>query len=376
MQICMLSSEFPPNCAGIGYHVYHLSRRLVTRGHKVVVITRGSWKSKWHREFIEGIEVYRVWYMPTYPFHIKLHTVSVNRLLQQLQIDFDVVHLHSPLVPYVKRLAPYVATQHGTTISDINRRKTRDLYSLGLKVLRYPLIAIDRRISRNASTVLAISRGCGEELRQIYGVCAKKIVVIPNGVDTDFFTPAEKPTIGEPCVLYTGRLDARKGVEDLVPCATYVCREKPKARFVVTGDGPLASDMKRKVHTANLDANFQFTGFVFRGVLLQHYREASVFVLPSYYEGLPTSLLEAMSCGIPSVATDIEGNSEVITDGETGLLVPPRNPRLLAEAILKLLDDEELRSQIGANARKHIVENYDWGLVVDRIEAIYEACLD
>ncbi|MFC1848232.1 glycosyltransferase family 4 protein [Chloroflexota bacterium] len=372
MQICMIAGEFPPNCSGPGYHVYHLARRLVRRGHKVVVITRGTWQSNWRREFVEGVEVFKVRYMPVYPFHTRLHGIFVSRVLQRLGMDFDVLHLHSPLVPYLRSLPPYIATQHGTTRSDIEMQNTHTLYSMGLKLFRHSLIAADRKISRNASIVIAVSRSCAIELQHVYGVCADKIVTIPNGVDTDFFVPVETLDIVRgPSILYSGRLDARKGVEDLVPCAAHICSQRPEVRFVIAGDGPLASKMKRMVSAANLDANFRFVGFLNHRHLLEHYQQASVFVLPSYYEGLPLSLLEAMSCGIPVVATDIDGNSEVIADGETGLLVPPGDPHRLAVAILKFLDDDGFRRQIGASARRHIAQNYDWELIVDRIERAY-----
>lgn len=112
-----------------------------------------------------------------------------------------------------------------------------------------------------------------------------------------------------------------------------------------------------------------------RSKLLEYYQNATIYVLPSYYEGLPTTLLEAMSCGIPSIATDVEGSSELISDGETGLLVPPRNPKRLAEAILRLLEAEELRQKLGDNARKHIVNNYDWEIITDSVEKVYEKCI-
>lgn len=373
MRICMLTSDFPPYCGGIGYHVRNVARRLAGRGHQVTVLTRGNWNQEWHRELIEGTEVYRVRYVPIYPFDVKLHGMYVNRLLKHLRRDFDVVHVHTPLIPYLKKLVPYIATQHNTTMSDIKMRKTHDLYTLVLKLLQYPLIATDRRISSNASIVIAVSEGIAEESQQVYGICPEKMVVIPNGVDTDFFTPAEKPTTVEPCVLYAGRLDARKGIEDFVTCATYVCREKPETKFVVAGSGrgTLETSIKRKVQAANLAANFQFTGFVDQKVLLQYYRQASVYILPSYYEGMPLTLLEAMSCATPCIATDVVGSSEVIVDNETGYLVPPENPARLAQATLRLLNDKQLRKKLGENARKRVLEYYDWNIIVDRLEELY-----
>ena len=80
-----------------------------------------------------------------------------------------------------------------------------------------------------------------------------------------------------------------------------------------------------------------------------------------------------MSCGIPAIATEVEGNSEVITHGETGLLVPPRNPEKLTEAILRLLDDAQLRNRLGQNARKHVEDNYRWEIIAEKMEEVYQA---
>ena len=102
---------------------------------------------------------------------------------------------------------------------------------------------------------------------------------------------------------------------------------------------------------------------------------ATICVLPSYHEGLPTVLLEAMSCGIPTVATSVAGNSEVVKDGKTGFLVPPKEPKRLAEAILTLLGDQKLRQEMGKNARKQAEESYDWEVIISKIEECYSSVL-
>ena len=90
------------------------------------------------------------------------------------------------------------------------------------------------------------------------------------------------------------------------------------------------------------------------------YQSSTMYVLPSYYEGLPTTLLEAMACGLPSIATNVAGSSEVIIHGQTGLLVPPKCPEILSESIQGLLADGQRRKDIGNNGRRYVKENYDW----------------
>ena len=98
-------------------------------------------------------------------------------------------------------------------------------------------------------------------------------------------------------------------------------------------------------------------------------------MVPSHYEGLPTVLLEAMSCGLPVVATNVGGNSDVISSGKNGFLVPPKSPQVLSKVILKLLDDSKLRKEIGAAARKTIERSYTWDKIADKIQKCYEDML-
>ena len=371
MKICMISADFPPATSGISFAVYNLARRLVLRGYKVTVITRGNWDRNWEHEIVEGIDLYRVRFWPLYPYHVKIHGLFIKALLNKLKLEFDVLHLHTPLVPYFKKIGPYIATQHNTIISQINKRKILDFYSFVFKTLKNQLISIDQEIPKHASCVIATSKGVADELHRFYGIPATKITVIPNGVDTDLFRPADIAGIKGSRILYTGRLDAGKGIEDIVACAKIVCAELPAAVFVIIGDGPLSRSMKQWVYDANLESNFQFVGWVNQQYLVEYYQQASVYLFPSYSEGMPLTLLEAMSCACPCVATDIVGNADVVLDGGTGFLVPPGNPKSLAEAIVKLLTDEQLRKQMGTNARKRVLAEYDWNIIVGMVEEVY-----
>jgi glycosyltransferase involved in cell wall biosynthesis len=264
-----------------------------------------------------------------------------------------------------------VLTEHGTVKSDIHNSELLDIHSMVIKLFTREFISLDVKAIKNSDIITVVSNSCAKELREIYKI-DRRIIIVNNGVDTNFFAPKERNDMKEPYILYTGRLDSRKGLVDLIESAKYVCQEHYDIKFILTGKGPIKKYLERRINELGLKKNFYFAGFVARSKLLEYYQNATVYVLPSYYEGLPTTLLEAMSCGIPSIATDVEGSSELITDGETGLLVPPRDPKKLAEVILKVLDDEELRERISINARRHIVDNYDWEIITDKIEEAYK----
>jgi glycosyltransferase involved in cell wall biosynthesis len=366
----MLTHEFPPGPGGVAPYVHNLSKRLVQRGHNVTVISRGSWR-KSDYEKIDGISVYRVRFVPWYPSPFWLHGVWVNRMFKSLESDLDLLHVHGALVPLVHTSIPTVFTSHGTLKKDISNMPIKSFHFFVVKILSPQLFNVERGHLKRADVITTVSKSGVEELIKYYGI-DKGITVIGNGVDCNVFAPAQKKQTNEPYILYTGRLETRKGLVDLIESARYVCQKHSSLKFVLVGKGTIEQMLKAMVSKLGLEQNFLFAGYTSnRDKLIEYYRNATIYVLPSYYEGLPTSLLEAMACGIPSIATNVEGSSEVITDGETGLLVPPRNPKSLAEATLKLLDDEELRDRMGANGRAHIVNNYDWESIVNRIESIY-----
>lgn len=367
MHICMVASEFPPKCGGLGYYVYHLSKNLTQRGYKITVLARGSWIRNYHQT-TDGISVHRVRFLPLYPFHLQAHEPFLNRLLKSMEPELDIVHLHNHGIPIVNTSLPVVVTEHGIMKSFIDHLEPLDLFSLGLKMFSPMYISLDRKVLRRADNVIAISRTCAEELNTFYGI--DNAVVITNGVDTNFLTPA-KSKKQSLLVLYVGALTTEKGLPDLIRAATYVRRDYPDIKFILAGRGRMERNIKSLVHRLNLADSFFFAGYVERHQLREYYQQAAVLVLPSYHEGLPTVLLEAMACGIPSVATNVAGNSEVVVHGETGFLTPPKNPEKLAEAILRLLGDEKRRKTMGANARKRAEEHYDWGIITNKIEKIY-----
>ena len=373
MNICMLTSEFPPDLGGISYGVYDLSRKLIKRGHSITVITRGTWKKSLYEE-LDGIHVYRVRFIPWYPSPFWLHGTWVNRLFKSLESDFDLLHVQGSLVPFIHTSLPVVHTSHGTTQKDIDNMAIKSFHFFIAKLLGKQLIKAERDLLYRADVITAVSRSCANELKIYYGI-EKEIVIIYAGVDTGYFTPRDNNHTGEAYVLYTGRLETRKGIADLIEAAKYVCQKYPDTKFILTGKGTVEKHLKELVNDLNLEKNFYFPGYVDRDAVIKYYQNATVYVLPSYYEGLPTTLRESMSCGIPTVATNVEGSSELIADGETGLLVPPRDPQKLSEAILKLLDNEELRKQIGLKARRYIEGNCDYEIIADRIEAAYESAL-
>lgn len=209
------------------------------------------------------------------------------------------------------------------------------------------------------------------------GVSATNLRLIPgSGVDCRRFAPSPDKVRqpGRTRILYTGRLLWDKGIGEFVEAAKFL--QGRGLDFVAAGSpdpGNPAAVPKEKLQEWEAQGFVHFLGHVEDVPTLL--AEADVFVLPSYREGLPRSLIEAAACGLPLVATDVPGCRDVITDRLDGLLVPPRDAAALADAICKLVNDPNLASRLGANAREKAKRVFDEDLIVDRTLDVYRELL-
>jgi glycosyltransferase involved in cell wall biosynthesis len=206
-----------------------------------------------------------------------------------------------------------------------------------------------------------------------------KIVVIPNGIGA-----AAPPAAGNRSeTLHVGdgdrvigtisRLVWKRGNEELLEAAALVRHAIPSATLVVVGDGPLRPALEARARELGLNDGVRFLGAVPQAArLLPHF---DVFILSSVLEGMSNSLLEAMAAGRPVVATRVGGNPEVVVEGETGFLVPPKDPRALADAVLRLLRDRELAHRFGEAARRRVESQFSLEQMVHRMEDLYDDLL-
>jgi glycosyltransferase involved in cell wall biosynthesis len=368
----MITGDFPPDCGGIGYYVYNLSKILKKRGYKITVLTRGSFFKGITATDLDGITVWKIRYLPIYPFHVRFHGYFLNDILQKNEKKFDIIHFHSPLVPSLKTNLPIVVTEHSTQIGLISNYTNQDLASIITKIFAREFIALDYEVLRNSDIITTVSNSSKNEIETMIPE-KKEIHVIGNGVDTNLFQPDPNIKRDQKTILYTGRLVGLKGISDLIISAKEVCKKFPDSKFIITGKGPNRGYLERLVAKLKLTENIFFTGYIDRKKLLTLYQSSTIYVLPSYHEGLPTSLLEAMSCGLPSIASDVAGSSEVIINNQNGILVPPKCPEELSRQIINLLDSKSERDRLAKSARDYIIHNYDWNIIVDKIEKIYHS---
>jgi len=203
------------------------------------------------------------------------------------------------------------------------------------------------------------------------GVKAHRVHTIWNGIDVSRFSYAG-PVAGGPVVM-VGRLSPEKDVETLLRAIAIATRQEPTLRLLVAGDGPCLRDLKRTSDELGLAKSVEFLGNVSDVPALL--RQASMSVLSSLTEGISLTLLEAMSCGLPVVATRVGGNPEVVAENETGMLVPPRDPEALAAAILRVWRNSELGRRMGLAGRHRVEAHFDVRRMIGRYESLYLAAL-
>jgi glycosyltransferase involved in cell wall biosynthesis len=359
----MITPEFPPKVGGIGFYVFNLSRKLVERGHKVTVITEGSWKKQC--EYVDGIRVYRTRYFHLRPFHIHFHGIFVNKLLKSIERDLDVVHIHLPYSPPIFTSLRVIVTVH--TLARAGMTKSLLVNSMKKAVISKLIFPLDHKVLSRAEIVTSVSYTVSEELRKFHNC---EVEVIGNGVDTEFFVPKENSNDSQ-CILFSGRLILEKGLLDLIECAKHVCDKYPSASFVLAGSGPLEETLRKSIEREGLSKNFTLLRAVDRNKLLLHYQNSTIFVLPSHYESFPNVLLEAMACGIPVVATRVCDIPKIVKDGENGFLVPPKDPYALARAIVILLEDEKLRKRMGRASRDRVEALYSLNALTEKMLSYY-----
>lgn len=231
-------------------------------------------------------------------------------------------------------------------------------------------ILIDRLTSRWADKIVVISKAIKNTLIKREKISPEKIEVVYNGIDLSSFRiedKREKDSI--PKVGIVGRLHPDKGHRYFLEAAAQIIKKKPKVEFRVVGNGPLRKELEALSNKLELSGKVIFAGE--RRDILKIISSLNILVLSSLEEGLGNVLLEAMATGKPVVATKVGGVPEVVLDGETGILVPPKNSDALARAILKLLMNRALARGMGQAGRKRVEKYFNIDRMVNETEKVY-----
>lgn len=367
-RVLMVISLFSPFRGGAEQQCLLLSRRLIDAGVEVRVLTRAL-PGLPREEEVEGVPVLRdIRTLPQGKLFGLTYLFSTVWYLWRLRRTCDIIHchilqgFHSPAAVIVGRLCskPVIVKASATgALSDFGLLRGSTLGGLWLALVR------------RAGRVVTICRASTSEARAA-GVAPDRVVCIPGGVDTVAFAPAAMP-VQDRTVVFVGRLDRMKGVHVLIDAFACLVRAMPEARLTVVGDGPERAALQNQCRTAGLEGRVVFSGQ--QDDVRPFLHAGAVFALPSFSEGLPGVLLEAMACALPVVAARAGGVEDIVAHGRTGLLVDPGDTAGLATALQQVLADRGVARRFGRAARDHVREHFSITHTAARYLQLYEELL-
>jgi glycogen(starch) synthase len=395
-KVCFISPEYLPLSGGTGSYVYYLSNELMKNGYDINIITGGQ-KAK-DIKLSPQLSV-NFLQIPKTPI-VKSFLFAGNsyRKLRSMRdtLNADITHANLPLVPNFAVPSnigkAHISTVHSTWEGESNAIRGEPYSRLNanekfMVSFTWFLRIFEERMMKRSKRLIAVSDFTRKELTQYYGVSESKIRVIHNGVDTVKFQPAAdkrkvKAELGfnpdDLAIVSVGRLYARKGLFTLIESMPAVTCKFPNAKFIISGKGQNTEMNKLINHAQSLGVkdNIIFTGYFPDKKLPKLYQAADVFAFSTFYEHHPFAMLEALATGLPVVTTNVGGIPETIRDGKDGFMCQPFNPKQFSDRILYLLEHPAAAQEMGSQARKTIMEQFDWRIIVKKVLAVYDEVLN
>ena len=373
MKVILVTEGYPPKIGGLEKVVYEVAHRLSTNGHDVSVVTIAADTTATF-EIDNKIKIYRlkIKKIGSAKDAVKNLFLLIKNVFLLLQIFHkekpDVANIHyigylSSIFYIVNKVVrvPYIASIHGTDIE-----KTEQNVSKIKKMLIKKILSGSNCIFSNSGALLKTAQKLtGNHLVQ-------KSIVIGNGINLSNYKNVFRPSVRD-TIIGIGRFVHKKGFDVLIQAFYQIQNENEQARLILAGSGPELEKCKNLSKSLGIDEKVTFLGFVNNENIQDLFEKAAVFVLPSRMEAFGVVLLEAMASGVPIVATATGGIPGIITDGINGTLVPPGNPDSLAQAILLLLENKDVRIRYSSTALD-FVKKYDWDSIIHQYEKNYRLC--
>jgi len=371
MRVLMFNYEYPPIGGGAANATQRLLQALAERGRPTVDLVTSSVGATVIEHPWPTVTVHRLNIGKKGSWHYQnsrdllTYSLRAGRYATRLRrhYAYDLAHAFFGIpggwLARRTRL-PYIVSLRGSDVPGYNPR----FHWLDQLLFR----RLSRSIWHESRAVIANSQG----LRQLAWQTAptQPIDIIPNGVDTNDFSPAPQPTDRPLTILSTSRLTARKGLGDLLDGFARFHPTTPTAILRLVGDGDIAPVLKARADALGLTANVQFVGRLDHHAIADEYRRADIFVLPSRNEGMSNSLLEAMASGLAIVTTETGGTRELVND-ENGIVIRSPLAPAIAEALRTLAADPERRRRM-MRASRLAAETMSWSAMADAYQHLYE----
>ena len=378
MRILFFNYEFPPLGGGAGNASSYIFQEYAKNPDIRVDFITASVDEKQHvLKMGDNITIHR---LPIGKNPNNIHYQSKRELIKYYQEaykfakklvkenQYDLTHsFFSVPCGYVsyklwkKYKIPYIISLRGADVPGYSERFTF-LYKF--------ITSIIKKIWKNAYFVIANSQGFRE--LALKSDPEKEIGVITNGIDIEEFFPApDKKEADRFTIICVSRVTPRKGIRFLIQAFNILSRRYDYIRLVIVGDGNERASLEDLVQALELKEKVLFTGPVLHEKVLEYYQKANIFALPSMNEGMSNTMLEALACGLPLVATDTGGTRELIEEGQNGFIVKMKESHDLAEKIEKFLLNRNLEKEMGRKSRE-IAKKFAWSVVANKYIDLYD----
>jgi N-acetyl-alpha-D-glucosaminyl L-malate synthase BshA len=368
-----------------GSFVFDEAKMLVKKGFEVHVVTQHNPHIP-YEEIMDGIHVHRFKWLEPKEFKALVHfngLIDNFRLITYIislffnlmwiikKYNVNVVHSHSVIptgfigVIVAKIMGkPVFITAHGM---DVNNFEEKTFFKL---LIQFSL--------NNCNKAIAVSKNLALKMIS-FGVDEDNILILRNAIDTDRFKPINNQKIrkiyninnNDILILFVGYLDTFKGIFELINAFDKIQQDNKNVKLMIVGTGPKKHELKDKITKMNLKNSIIFTGKLRPDEMHDYYQAADIFTLPSYTEGLPLVVLEAMACGLPVVVSNVGGIPEVINEGENGFLISPKNEEILTKKLIILVKNTQLRNQFAKKSVKIIENEFDINKKINRLINLY-----
>lgn len=372
----MISPQFAPMVGGYEQACKRLSIALSARGHAVTVWAERRDRDWSKSEIIQGVEVRRWWCNYQRYFHTVTSLFGLAGYLLRLGRGYDVWHVHQYGLHSALTVAIGIVLRRPVVLKITSTSNSGIKNTLASGLFPRLISALHRRVD----AIVALTRETAAEA-EFFGIPRTRIHLLGNGVDTSTFRPyvdnkhhhlpSALASNDVELVIFVGRLTEEKNVLGLLRAwASALSELESKWTLVIIGDGPMRKELTDNVKALKLESSVHFVGH--QTNISEWLSSASIFVLPSLYEGLSNALLEAMSSGLPVVVTRVSGATELVEDTGSGKVVPIADDESLASAIKDLANSKELRFEMGARGRFVIQNRYAVEHVASLHERMYE----
>ncbi len=367
------------NVGGPAIHTVLLTDKLDPRRYETILVTGTEGETEGSMRYLAEERGITPFVIPEMGREISFREdlTALWKLIRLIQREKpDIIHTHTAKAGFLGRIAAICTgrrkrlyhTFHGHVFhSYFGERKTR------------AFIKIEQFLGRRTDRIIAVSDRTRDELLGYEIADAKKIIVVPLGLDLEPFARCEEHgdafrrelgvSSDEILIGIVARLVPVKDIPNFLAAAKLVCTQIPNARFVIVGDGELRAALEAEARELSLGDCIIFAGY--RRDLSRIYAGLDLVVLSSLNEGLPVSLIEAMSCAKVAISTSVGGVPNLLTEGETGFLCPPADSQALADKIVVAISQRDRWAEIGANARQYALSRYNIDRLVMDIERLY-----